>query len=229
MLADQSLLIQNEDSSPRRKPTAPDAPEDTDSAEIDGGQAPTVFGMSAFKKRKLPSIARLLPRKAPRRSPAPTAGAVPGSRSPLIVEKRWFKRMDGTAAQQPPGSNTNPTGNLRLSQEDFSIDHRTYFRREFFGGQDWRPHRRVEEMEELWLPYEAVVAGDYLGRVNLRISHQPSRISNQGNVPTVLHWGDLGARLRHNNYVGQYVTLERSAEDEFALTIASQPTGAFLY
>ncbi len=147
----------------------------------------------------------------------------------LAVVKRWFKLLDGTAAQQPPSPNTNPTGNLRLSQEDFSIDHRTYFRRVFFGGLDWRPSSRNSEMEEAWVRMETIVAGDYLGAVNLRVSHLPSRVSNQGNVPTVLHWGDLGARMRENNYVGQYITLERAARDEFALTLAVAPTGPFAY
>ena len=84
-------------------------------------------------------------------------------------------------------------------------------------------------MEDLWLPFQTVVAGDYLGEVLLRISHWPKRIEDQGNVPTILHWGDLGARMRANNYVGDYLTLERAADGTFALTVAPQVPGGFLY
>src|SRR5262249_45403723 len=169
------------------------------------------------------------PAAAPPRRPAPVMGSMPGQRPQITVKKRWFKLLDATAAQQPPEPNTNPTGNLRLSREDFSIDHTTYFFEVFFGGLDWRPNERQPEMSEVWVPMQTEIAGDYLGELMLRISHLPSRISNQGNVPTVLHWGDLGARMRQNNYVGMYVSLERGVSDDFRLTIVSEPTGPFLY
>ena len=230
ILADNSLIIQDEDVRRSAATDEPDAPEDSDSTEVNAEEPPQrVFGRSTIRKRQAPILRRSTPWGPLRRRPAPVTGAVPGSRPTITVARRWFKRMDGTAAQQPPGGNTNPTGNLRLSQEDFSIDHTTYFSRVFFGGLDWRAAARTPDMEEVRLSFDTVVAGDYLGAVNLRVSHLPSRISNQGNVPTVLHWGDLGGRLRANNYVGLFVTLERGCNDEFQLTIAPQPTGEFWY
>lgn len=232
ILADPTLLIQDEDTARRRKPTTDiDAPEDSDSSEPGTRVEPTtpVFGKSAESKRKAPVAPSKTPAKAPPRVAAPTTGAVPGSRVALTVQKRWFKELDGTAAQQPPSPTTNPTGNLRLSQESFSIDHTTYFRDVFFDGLGWTPHATTTGMEELWLAWEVSVAGDYLGAVDLRVSHQPSRVSGQGNVPTVLHWGNLGARLRANNYVGLVVTLERGAREKFHLTIADSATGPFKY
>lgn len=231
MLADGSLIIQDESAQSRRTSMPErDAPEDTDSAEITEGQsAPKVFGKSRIKKRQAPAGPARRPHKAPPRRPAPISGAVPGSRGIMTISKRWFKLLESSDAQHPPGARTNPTGNLRLSQERFSIDHTTYFRRIFFGGLDWAPSVRIPGMEELWLPFQTVVAGDYLGDLMLRISHWPKRIEGQGNVPTVLHWGDLGARMRAINYVGQYVTIERDDNDAFGLTIAIQPAGDFLY
>jgi len=231
MLMDGSLIIQDEDANRRSlESTQPDAPEDTDSAQVlDEQVTPRLFGKSAETKRRAPVLTPRAPAKTPPRRPVPATGSVPGSRQPIIAARRWFKRMDGTAAQQPPSPNTNPTGNLRLSQEDFSIDHKTYFYRVFFGGLDWHPNVNTSDMDELWVPMETVVVGDYLGEINFHISHLPSRISGQGNVPTVLHWGDLGRRMRENNYVGLYVTLERGDADRFALTIADQPMGQFLY
>ena len=168
------------------------------------------------------------PSRKPNSSQAPAEGGVPESRPGMTVIRRYFKRMKNSDAQQPPGANSRATGNLRLSEEDFPINNETYFVEEFFGGLDWRPNaRKPNAMEEVWVPMQTVIDGDYLGAVNLRISHQPSRVSNQGNVPTVLHWGDLGARMRANNYVDQYVTLERGEEDNFALTISREPPGDF--
>jgi hypothetical protein len=230
MLADGSLLIQNEDTKAKPKVSEPDAPEDTDSTVItDEEPTPHVFGKSHEKKRRAPTLASRKPKLAPPRQPAPVVGSVPGTRPQITVVKRWFKRLDSTDAQQPPGVNSNPTGNLRLSQENFSIDHTTYFFQVFFGGLDWRPNARNTQMAEVWVPMQTVVTGDYLGEVNLRVSYWPKRIAGQGNISTVLHWGDLGQRLRENNYIGLYVTLERGSGDEFALTISDQLVGGFLY
>ena len=230
MLADSSLLIQDEDSRSKPLSNQPDTPEETDSANgIQGDSATAVFGKSQQAKRKAPVPPPRTPAVAPPRKPAPIIGSVPGIRSPISIVKRWYKLLEATDAQQPPGANSNPTGNLRLSQEDFSIDHTTYFFKVFFGGLDWRPSARVTNMQEVWVPMQTEIVGDYLGEVMLRISHLPSRISGQGNVPTVLHWGDLSARMRGNNYVGKYVTLERGNENQFRLTIADQATGPFEY
>ncbi|HEU5269906.1 MAG TPA: phospholipase D family protein [Jatrophihabitans sp.] len=232
ILADSTLVIQNEDARSSAKSPEPDAPEDSDSAETsgDGANTPTalVFGKSKEKKRRAPTITKP-PKKAPPRKTAPVTGGLPGAPSALTVVKRWFKVMDGTAAQHPPGPNSKRTGNLRLSQGPFAIDHKIYFREVFFAGLDWRPQAKRQSTEELWVSMQTVITGDYLGDVNIRISHNPGRISSQGNVPTVLHWGDLAARLRANSCIGLTVTLERGEDDRFALTIADAPTGPFAY
>lgn len=232
MLADGSLIIQNEDSTKRAQKPAPDAPEDSDSNEPADGAgdepAPKTFGKSASAKRKAPTVTPVTPRKAPASKPAPATGAVEGEPEALDIVKRWFKKMNRSDAQQTP-SGTNPTGVLRLSQEDFAIDHKKYFKDIFFGQQEWSPTSRDFNIEETWVTMQAVVASDYLGNVNIRISYAPKRVSGQGNISTVLHWGDLGARMRSNNYQGMYVTLERGAGSKYALTIAGQPTGEFAY
>jgi HKD family nuclease len=230
MLADPSLIIQDEDSRSKPPSNQQDAPEETDSINgIPASETTAVFGKSQQAKRKAPVLPSQKPAVAPPRKPAPITGSVPGSRPPISITKRWYKLLEATDAQQPPGPNSNPTGNLRLTQEDFSIDHTTYFLKVFFGGLDWRPSARVADMLEVWVPMQTEIAGDYLGEVMLQISHLPSRISGQGNVPTVLHWRDLSARMRKNNYVDRYVTLERGDQSQFRLTIANQPTGPFEY
>jgi phospholipase D-like protein len=230
ILADASLLIQNEDVRNKPHSAEPDAPEESDSSgTAQDDSAVSVFGKSQQKKRKAPRPVPQGPHARPPRKPAPVAGSISGARPPMAVLKRWYRQLDGTAAQQPPGANSNPTGNLRLIEEDFSIDHTTYFFEVLFGGLDWRPNARIPEKSEVWVPMQTVIAGDYLGEVMLLISHQPSRAASQGNVTTVLHWGDLGARMRQNNYVGLYVNIERGPSEQFRLTIASEPTGPFIY
>ena len=230
MLADGSLVIQDEDARSRPGRAAhPDEPEDTDSTQrTPDGLPVSMFGTSQLPKRPAPAAPARQPHRRPPRNPAPVTGAVAGSRPPSTAVKRWFKRLDNSDAQHPPGASSNPTGNLRLSQERLPLDHKTYFRSVFFGGLNWAPVAGRPGLEDLWLPFQTVVAGDYLGAVLLRISHWPKRVEDQGNVPTILHWGDLGARMRANSYVGDYVTLERAADGTFALTVGPQPPG-FLY
>jgi hypothetical protein len=231
MLADGSLIIQDEDiRSKRIEAQEADAPEDTDSTVATEEQpAQKVFGKSQLKKR--PALARPArkPHQAPPRKPAPIIGAVPGDAPAIAAVRRWYKLLGPSDAQHPPGARSHPTGNLKLSQEDFSIDHTTYFRRVLFGGLDWAPSAKIADMEEVWLPFQTVVRDEYLGELNLRVSHWPKRIEGQGNVPTWLHWDDLAARMRAINYVGDYVTLERTDAGAFALTIAPHPIGEFLY
>jgi PLD-like domain len=230
MVADTGLIIQNEDSVRRAEKPEPDAPEDTDSNEpLDDEPVPHVFGKSSLPKRKAPAVVPLTPRKAPARKVVPPVGAVFGSPAEREIVKRWFKQMNRSDAQQRPNPNTNPTGVLRLSQEDFAIDHTRYFHEVFFAGSEWTPTARDASIDELWLPMQTVVDGEYLGDVNIRISYGAKRIADQGNVSTVLHWGDLALRMRENNYQGMYVTLERAVGSTFDLTISGAPTGDFRF
>ena len=232
LLADGSLIIQNEDSIKRaNKPPESDAPEDTDSDEVADAEmepAERIFGKSATPKRKAPSAPTRAPRKAPGPNPAPVSGAVDGDPIDLDVTRRWFKKLKGSDAQQTPVG-TKRTGALRLAQGDFAIDHTKYFREIFFGQLTWTPRARRAETEETWVAMQTIVDGDYLGDVNFRISHAPKRIAGQGNITTNLHWGDLSARMRENNYQNLFVSLEQGSGGRFALTIADQPTGDFIY
>jgi hypothetical protein len=147
-----------------------------------------------------------------------------------VLAKRWYKRMDTTAAQQPPSAGTNPTGNLRLSQETFAIDHKIYFRDVFFGGYAWAPRPKDPRFEDLTVGMDVIIDGTAYGTTDVRISHAPHRISGQGNVPTVLHWGRrLGPILKATNYTGYYTNLERWSDGSIRLIISKRPSGPFAY
>ena len=66
-------------------------------------------------------------------------------------------------------------------------------------------------MEEAQLSATVSVDGHDIGEMKFRVSHLPSRVSSQGNVATVLHWGPLGGLLRAQDCRGTSVTIERTS------------------
>lgn len=234
------IVLDSESRSRRIQKKRSDTPEDNDSSvsvTISGLFKPVVNGL-----RKLPSLdGRFLSPKTPTeprssvqrdlrsadRSGTPKRPASDGSahNTGHFVQRRWVKQLDNTAAQQAKSAKSNPTGNLRLSQEGAAIDHKHYFRDDFFEGLSWAPTEGKETEQEVVVGFHTWIDGDDLGVQELRISHDPHRVAGQGNVPTVLHWGKLGKILRETNYVGQYVSLERTDDGEFNLIISEEPRG----
>jgi hypothetical protein len=129
-----------------------------------------------------------------------------------------MKRSD--AQQVSTGS--NPTGVLRLTQEQHEINHLTWFRQTMF-----RPpvvwsqstDRQGNPIEQAGVPFDVRIEGQARGTVVLTVDHAPHRESGQGNVPTVIHWGSLAAELRANDYSGKTLTLERLSGGKYRLTI----------
>lgn len=212
-----------------------DTPEDNDSSvtvTISGLFKPIFSGL-----RKLPGLStKVAPARAPQ-GPKLKAAATPrakGSPSPASaaplpianIQRRWVKQLDNTAAQQVRSPASNPTGNLRLSQEHAAIDHKTYFREDFFGDMPWAPTDGKDTEQEVVVGFRTWIDGTDLGIQEIRLSHDPRRIAGQGNVPTVLHWGPLSPVLRVNNYVGMFVSIERTNEGDHNLVISSTPRGA---
>ena len=142
------------------------------------------------------------------------------------IQYRWFRKLDNTAAQQVRSPKSNPTGNLRLTQGEFNIDHKVYFRNCFFDKLPWHSNNKKPDEQEVYIAFHVWFADSYLGEKYLRISHYARRIADQGNVPTVLHWGEIGQKLREHNYVGKYITLERTLDSEFHLIISDMPRGS---
>jgi hypothetical protein len=75
---------------------------------------------------------------------------------------------------------------------------------------------------------DVVIDGEQLGMTRFRIDYLPSRIADQGNVPTVLKWGDLGNRLSREDHSGEYVVIERLDDGSFRLIIQSAAPAPFL-
>jgi hypothetical protein len=225
----------------RRVSMNPNTPEDSDS--IATGSVKGLFSASAMVMRQLPkrpdaSIAPAVSPSSPMTptgaSAAPSATPTPPLTTPLLLSaapviRRWSRDLDNTAAQQVLSSTSNPTGNLRLTQAGHGLRHETYFYNDLFGGLPWAPTFGKATEQEVLVDFDCIVGSTTLGIVTLRISHDPSRISGQANVPSVLHWGPtLGAMLRGTNFVGQFITIERLADGSFRLTITPAPSGPFL-
>ncbi|GAA0207781.1 phospholipase D family protein [Glutamicibacter creatinolyticus] len=240
------IIIGSETRARRVQKKKSDTPEDNDSAIV-----ATVSGL--FKPifeglRKLPSLSSKITTiaaapgantvKKPLSSGKNTSSTLATAKSPALagpaplstndVQRRWFKLLDNTAAQQVKSSKSNPTGNLRLSRESAAIDHTVYFREDFFGGLPWAPTEGKDSEQEVVVGFHTWIDGTDFGTQELRVSHDPARISGQGNVPTVLHWGELSPVLRQTNYVGLYVSLERTTNDEYNLVVSQNPRGNYM-
>jgi hypothetical protein len=185
--------------------------------------APTLpFGRTTSGKAPVPSADRppTHPPTQRQRATAGTMSVVPQ----LPIETRWFKRLDASSAQQPPGGGTNVTGVLRLTRSDFDIDQTRWFRRNLFRDATWRPITvQGSPAERTQIPFDVKLGGRYLGRYRLNVSHAAHREAAQRNVTTVLHWGpDIGAVLRANSYVGSWVVIDRTSGGSFSLAVEAQ-------
>lgn len=240
------ILIGSETRARRVQKKRSDTPEDNDSAvvaTISGLFKPVLAGL-----RKLPSLsAKIKPAQSStgagvQKKPStgvrtasatgaaaqPPALAGPAPLPTADVQRRWFKQLDNTAAQQVKSAGSNPTGNLRLSQEAAAIDHKVYFRDDFFGGLPWTPTEGRASEQEVVVGFHTWIDGTDFGVQDLRVSHDPARISGQGNVPTVLHWGVLAPELRATTYIGLFITLERTSTGDYNLVISQAPRGDYM-
>jgi hypothetical protein len=231
LLASAELRIGTETSA-RRPRSLPDSPEDSDSSSV--GSVGGLFSAPAIHMRPLSPLPSSTSKTAPpgsttAASTPSTPSTTPAASSGSTVVRRWFRQLDNTAAQLVKGPRSNPTGNLRLTQSSHGIRHETYFYSDLFGGLPWAPTPTKATEQELIVDFDCFDDATHLGIEPLRISHDPTRISGQANVPSVLHWGrSLGARLRAGNYVGRYLTIERLADGTFRLTLSSSPSGPFI-
>lgn len=203
----------------------PDAPEDTDTVTEDQTERVPIFGQSGTRKRPGPTIGTLARTLAKRPVPRPNpGGSFPPTSPGALVIKRWWKKMSASDAQKPPNPNSQVTGNLRLSQARHPIDHKIYFREEFFMDANWiqaDPNDPTYEM--CYVEMDVTIGGEHLGKNAFRIDYKPSRIAAQNNVPTVLKWGGvLGNRLRHEDHAQEYVVLERLRDDSARITIQAE-------
>lgn len=193
------------------------------------GVATDTPGQSIFERATSPKKPlSTVPGKLRRRRPSVSAGKnVQETRTGRPVLKtskfRWYKKMSRADAQQPEGTKTNPTGNLKLTSAGQNIDRETFFRDKLFGNADWAvENRNAGELEKTVVPIEVHIEDERMGEINFYIDHGLYRIANQKNVPTWLHWGPFGKVLRGNDYFGRWVTIENFYDGSYRLRITSE-------
>ena len=189
---------------------------DEDSSERDPSvwaQIKTVF--PSIKRQTIPTDFRFKKVKVPK---IPTETIDIETFVQYEIEKGelvWQKHnLPSSDAQQVKG-NTNVTGVLRLGQADYRIDgylidKNTYFRQIVFGGLNWieTPRKNNSPLQEARAEFDIFIDNQYFGTTQLRISHDPERISGQANIPTTIHWGtEVVAVLKNNNVVGKRLSL----------------------
>lgn len=237
LLSDQRYRIVDEDAN-RRSPQV-DLPEDIDthvdfdSSESTRQESPFLFGKSQILKKTPVRLSNFMSGDSNTSSQIYSADLQiePQETMPSpAIDRRWFKKLSNSDAQQKGTSNTNPTGNLKLTQAGLPIDQKLFFRHDFFRICAWSSEgleRGVKE--EAVVVFEVAANGRVLGQYPLRIDHADYRVASQGNVPTWLHWGSkLGEYLQSNDHADDYVTLERRTDGHFSLIISSKPEGDFI-
>ena len=127
----------------------------------------------------------------------------------------WQKKdLPSSDAQQVSGS-TAITGVLRLGDANFKIegekiDRNTYFRDSVFGDLKWTSIARTNNspLQVAKCKFKITIDNKEIGEYELRISHDPDRISGQHNIPTTIHWGKtLNSYLKQNNITGKTLSL----------------------
>lgn len=212
----------------RHNPGLQDAPDELDT-ETDvetipepTANPPSIFGPSVLSKKPKPPVAKKAVAKK-----AVAKGVGPGGNAPGVV-KRWFRGMDGTAAQHPPTPGTHPTHNLRLTlgRPQLPINKYTWHRQQMFGLLAWTPVvRNGKQVEVAQGQFQVIEMGIDRGVHTLEISHAPHREEGQKNIPTVLHWGTVEPLLAATDHTGRNVIIERLGDATFRLEItAVQPT-----
>lgn len=191
-----------------------ETPEDFDSEQVGYANEVGLFSSPADPMR-LSKLA--LSKQGPSPEP-PSPKSYKNTQSTPTATDSWSKILKKTDAQQPT-IGSSPTGNLRLSRATQDIDHKTYFRSDFFGSEVWTVDSDHPEIEFTYVNFNVTIAGTGIGIYKLRVDHNLDRVAGQGNVPTVLKWGDLNSMLREHSRVGDSVTISRRSDGTYLLSI----------
>lgn len=194
----------------------------------DRNQRNPIFGNSSTKKR-------LDPYQSTKSTSAIKGPGVIDARSEkpsgdsITVLHRWFKKLSYSDAQQPKTQRSNITGNLKLGMARHAIDHKVYFRDEFFGDAQWESTPQSRGVQErATISFHVTIGDTSHGIQELTVDHASYRVAGQSNVPTWLHWNSyMGRYLRTHSHVGEFITIEVLSDGTYRLTIKPAPIGSF--
>ncbi len=123
----------------------------------------------------------------------------------------WTRKKLPSSSVQGGSSGTNPTGGLRLVQDDFisggsKIDQTSYFKN-LFGKYTWKQVRTTPYVEAAKVPFEVTVKGVFHGQFDLEVRHKPSGEAGQHNYTTSISWGAVGNIISKANLTGSRLDL----------------------
>lgn len=182
-------------------------------------------------------ISKFFPKRAAAKIPAEFKGkkgsatkitksitSASGISSPLGNLVWTRKKIPRSSVQLSTG---NPTGGLRLVQDNFivsgsTIDQTTYFRKSLFGKYAWVQVKAKPLVESANVPFEVTIKGKFLGRYDLEVRHKPSGEAGQGNYTSSISWGDLGETIKSANLTGSRLDLysPKSKRGAFQIVIS---------
>ena len=164
-----------------------------------------------FPKRaiaKIPSEFRGTKKPTTKKAAATAAAAGSASAKGKLV---WTRKKLPSSSVQGGGSGTNPTGGLRLVQDDFisggnKIDQTSYFKN-LFNKYTWKQVRTTPYVEAAKVPFEVTIKGVFHGQFDLEVRHKPSGEAGQHNYTTSISWGTVGSIISKANLIGSRLDL----------------------
>lgn len=123
----------------------------------------------------------------------------------------WTRKKLPSSSVQGGGLGTNPTGGLRLVQDDFisqgsKIDQTRYFRN-MFSKYTWRKVRTTPYVEAAIVPFEITIKEVFHGKFDLEVRHKPSGEAGQHNYTTSISWGIVGSFISKANLIDSQLDL----------------------
>lgn len=164
-----------------------------------------------FPKRaiaKIPSEFRGTKKPTAKTAAAIAAAAGSASAKGKLV---WTRKKLPSSSVQGGSSGTNPTGGLRLVQDDFisgghRIDQTSYFKN-LFNKYTWKQVRTTPYVEAAKVPFEVTIKGVFHGQFGLEVRHKPSGEAGQHNYTTSISWGAVGNIISKANLTGSRLDL----------------------
>lgn len=164
-----------------------------------------------FPKRaiaKIPSEFRGTKKTTTKTAAATAAATGSASAKGKLV---WTRKKLPSSSVQGGGSGTNPTGGLRLVQDDFisggsKIDQTSYFKN-LFSKYTWKQVRTTPYVEAAKVPFEVTIKGVFHGQFDLEVRHKPSGEAGQHNYTTSISWGTVGSIISKANLIGSRLDL----------------------
>ena len=157
-----------------------------------------------------------IPKPSPISSTKATTTASPISG----VAQQWIKKLSASDAQRK--ATGNQRGSITLVNAGHPINASTYFKDIFFKSASWTKKTTVtgKPLQICVVPFKVDFLGVNLGILDIEISHEKGRESQQSNYTSLLHLGPvLSAEFKNQNVTGRFIRLVRSAGGAYALSI----------